>query len=189
MKNTIKIIIIALISINASCQVTTIVPYKTVEYPNGAYIKDTNNEFTFWIDTWEGISNNKKYTFILFQQNLIYFSNNAYHYRDEVVAKLKVFDLLTNQTIYDESSYTNYDDYKINGIIIRDSEFLFGLYDKEVYCYNRARFSFVKNITNPNQIVYKNFEYGFYNYFDCTYPDQLSIPMFLPTEEFILTRQ
>jgi len=107
MKQLIKIIIIALISINASCQVTTIVPYRTIEYPNGAYIKDTNNEFPFWIDTWEGISNNKKYTFtfLLFQQHLTYYSSNSYHYRDKIVGKLKIIDLLTNQTIYDESSF------------------------------------------------------------------------------------
>ena len=32
------------------------------EYPNGAYLQDTNNELDFFVGTWESIQNNKKYT-------------------------------------------------------------------------------------------------------------------------------
>jgi hypothetical protein len=158
--------------------------------PNGAYAKDLDNEFPFWIDTWEGVVNNKKYsfTFIKFTQHLTIYPNGSYKYEDVVVGKLKVTNVLTNQIIYNESNFTNYEDYLIKCLIIIDDEFRCGLYDKENHCYNSADFILVKDPNNPNQILYKDFSYD--EYYECsTYQNQEDIPMFLPKVDLTLTRQ
>ncbi|MGV7108182.1 hypothetical protein ACUSJC_16790, partial [Flavobacterium sp. U410] len=118
MKTIFKIIFLFLISLNVKCQtITAIVPYKTKTYDavNGAYFKDLDNEFPFWLGTWEGTANNKKYTFtfVLFQSSLSQFANGIYFYKDFVAGKLKVTDLITNQVIYDESSFTDLNDFLI----------------------------------------------------------------------------
>ncbi|MGV7108185.1 hypothetical protein ACUSJC_16805, partial [Flavobacterium sp. U410] len=116
MKTVFKIIFLLLISLNVKCQtVTTIVPYRTLDYPSGAYLKDLDNEFPFWLGTWEGTANNKKYTFtfILFQQQKTTYPSGFYFYGDFVAGKLKVTDLITNQVIYDESSFTDLNDFLI----------------------------------------------------------------------------
>ncbi|MCO6174947.1 hypothetical protein NHF50_07790 [Flavobacterium sp. NRK F10] len=192
MKTLFKILTLLLISLNVQCQtVTTVVPYRTLDYPNGAYLKDLDNEFPFWLGTWEGTADNKKYTFtfVLFEQHLITFPNGEYEFKDKVVGKLKVTDLATNQVIYDESSFANFDDYIIKGNVIYGREFYFGFYDKENHCNNSADFTLVRYDNNPNQILYKNFSYDEYWYWDCSYTDQLDIPMFLPKVDLMLTRQ
>jgi hypothetical protein len=193
MKNII-VFFIFIFTTNVNCQtVTTIVPYRTLEYPNGAYLKDLDNEFPFWLGTWEGIANNKKYTFtfVLFQQQLMTFPSGEYQFRDNLVGKLKVTDLSTNLVIYNESSFTSFDDYLIFGHVIHGREFHFGFTDTENHCNNSADFTLVKYNDNPNQILYKNFRYGEYFTFDgpCPYTNQGVIPMFLPKVDLFLTRQ
>ena len=182
-----------IISQSVSCQVTTTLPLETLSFetPNGAYLKDLDNKFPFWIDTWEGTVNNKKYTFtfVLFAQHMETYPSGNYIYRDWVVAKLKVTNTLNNNILYDESSFINFEDYKINGLYIDEDKFYFGLYDKEEYCYNNTRFIFKKDPNNPDQITYKNFIYGEYEYWDCPYTSQEEIPMFLPKVDLVLTRQ
>ncbi|MGV7108023.1 DUF6705 family protein [Flavobacterium sp. U410] len=194
MKILLKIIFLFLISLNVKCQtVTTIVPYRTLDYPSGAYLKDLDNEFPFWLGTWEGTANNKKYTFtfILFQQQKTTYPNGDYEFRDRIVGKLKVTDLITNQVIYDESSFTNFGEYLIFGHVIYGKEFYFGFTDKENHCNNSADFTLVRYVDNPNQILYKDFSYDEYFSLEgpCPYADQLDIPMFLPKVDLVLTRQ
>ncbi len=187
----VNVILIALIiTLNANCQT---VPLRTLSYemPNGSYAKDLDNELPFWIDTWKGTVNNKKYTFtfVLFAQHLRTSPNGDFRYKDLIVGKLKVIDLSTNSTLHDESSYVNYDDFVINGIYLKENKFYFSLFDKENYCNNSADFTFEKDPNNPNQITYKDFKYGEYHYFDCPYANQEDIPMFLPKVDLVLTRQ
>lgn len=190
MKVIIKILVLIFISINVNCQT---LPLKGFEEPdNGGYLKDMENVLPFWLDTWEGTVNNKKYTFTLsmFPQYRIDSPSGNYKYKDKVVAKLKVIDLTTNQIIYDESSFTNYDDYIIHGLNVYGIQFDFLFLDKSERCSNRAEFILVKNINNPNEITYKGFKYRQYGGLDpCPYANQEDIPMFLPKEELVLTRQ
>ena len=53
MKKILKFAFCLLLALNANSQVTTIVPLSSYDYPNGAYLKDLNNELTFWEGTWE----------------------------------------------------------------------------------------------------------------------------------------
>lgn len=190
MKNLILTISLFLFTLKSNSQVTTTVPLNTVNYPNGAYLKDLNNELPFWVGTWEGISNNKKYTFIftLFRQAHINFA--GYHYEDIIKGKLKVVDLITNQIIFNNLSVTNFKDYTIDGLVIRDREFYFGFYDNESNCFNTVYFTLVKNPHNLTQIDFKDFSFGEYGgLIDCSYPNQSDIPMYLPRVNLVLTKQ
>ena len=107
-----------MISLNIYSQVTSIVPLSTINAPNGAYLKDLDDELLPYVGTWEGMSNNKKYTFVFekFTQKLFFFSNEHYFYRDKIKAKLKVIDLATNEVLYNGLSAIDYDDFPIYGV-------------------------------------------------------------------------
>ena len=196
MKTLFKFLFFLLISLNSNCQtVTTIIPYETPSYetPNGAYLKDLDNEFSFWLGTWEGIDDDKKYefTFVLFQQHLTTYPNGEYEFSDEVVGKLKVTNISTNEVIYDESSFTNFDEYLIHGYLIKGRSFYCGLTDKEYHCNNGADFTLVRSATDVNEILYKDFRYDEYYTLDgpCPYATQEDIPIYLPKVDLVLTRQ
>lgn len=196
MKILFKILFFLLISFNSNCQtITTTLPLRTLsaDCPNGAYLKDLDNEFPFWLGTWEGVSDGEKYefTFVLFQQHLTTYPNGEYEFSDEVVGKLKVTNITTNEVIYDESSFTNFDDYLIHGHLIHGRSFYFGYSDKEYHCNNGVNFTLVKSTTDLNEILYKDFSYDEYYTLDgpCPYANQEDIPMYLPKVDLVLTRQ
>jgi hypothetical protein len=191
MKNII-VFFIFIFTINASCQLTAIVPLKSVNQPNGVYEKDLDIELPFWIGTWEGISNNKKYTFqfVLFTQHKTNLSEASYFYRDELMGKFKVVDLITNQVLYDNLAATNYENYEIRFLANRYTEYTFGFTDIESRCLNSAQFILAKDASITNQIVYKNFELSsYYEFWDCPYVNRSDIPVFLPTVNLVLTKQ
>ncbi|MDT0294490.1 hypothetical protein ACFQ3R_12000 [Mesonia ostreae] len=191
MKNIIKLILF-LFTVNVSCQVTNIVPLNTVYYSDGAYLKDLNNELSLLEGTWEGTLNNKKYIFqfTVFYQHLETGADGSYEYEDKLSGKFKVIDLGTNQVLYDNLNASNYEDYGILNFIILGNEFMMGFFDTPNNCYNQADFSIIKDPNNLNQITYKSFEMGDYGGLTpCNYNTQEDIPMFLPTQELILTKQ
>jgi hypothetical protein len=185
MKNMLKIASLLLFTLTVNCQT---LPLNTTNAPEGSYLKDLNNELPFWTGTWEGIANGKKYTFqfTLFPHHLNTFSGV---YEDNIKGKFKVVDIQTNQTLYNNLSVTNYEDYNILGIVIREGcEFDFTFFDNEYNCYNKANFILVKNY-NSNTIEYKELHLSEYNNSCTYYQNQTDIPMFLPTTNLTLTRQ
>ena len=62
-ESIIKLLSLVFISFNVHCQT---LPLKTANFdcPNGAYKKDLENVFPFWIGTWKGVIDNKEYTFV-----------------------------------------------------------------------------------------------------------------------------
>ena len=193
MKKTIKILsLFLLFTINCNCQVTSIVPLASLsfEHPSGVYMKDLDNELPFYVDTWEGILDNKKYTFefVKFAQHLSqYEPGGAYYYMDDLMGKFKVEDLTTGTILYNSMSTTVYEDYIIylNTLQIGAS---FSYSDKN-NCFNNAKFYLLKVAGNPNQLRYEHFRLTDYIDNDCPYANQADIPMFLPTGDLILTRQ
>ena len=190
MKYLIKCMACLLITITANCQVTTTLPLSTYDYPNGAYLKDLNNELSYLEGAWEGIINNKKYTFVFtkFIQHLTG-DTNDYYYQDEIRGKCKVVNLANNQVLYDNLAAVNYEDYSIHGVALRNGHFSLWFKDVESKCYNSVSF-YLLNTGQTNKVKYCNFRFDSYNFPNCpNYPDQLSIPMYLPQVELILTKQ
>lgn len=187
-----KIILTFVICMPLNAQVTNIKPLRTLTYEcdNGTYIKDIDNEFPFWLDTWEGTVNGYKYifTFSMFSQHLTTYPNGEYMYRDTVVGKLKVISLLTNETVYDESNFSNFEDFKISSSLVKGIVFYFFFQDDAAHCYQLAEFQLVKDAFNSNKIYYTNFSGEGYEYWDCPYTNY-NIPLFLPTTDFELIRQ
>ncbi|SHJ74505.1 hypothetical protein SAMN05444337_2521 [Flavobacterium haoranii] len=176
-------------STNSSCQVTATLPLNSYDYPNGAYLKDINNQLPFYVGTWEGIQNNKQYTFqfTVFNQQMIDFGNGHYEYLDALVAKFKVVDLSSSEVLYDNLSAVNYDDYEIFLGSIQLGTFF--CLDKN-NCNNLAKFKLYKVTGTTNQLNYNDFrlvEFGSID--ECPYTNQEDIPIFLPTGDFILTKQ
>jgi hypothetical protein len=191
MKNTLKTICFFLLIMHISCK-AQIVPLNNVDSPEGAYEKDLDNVLPFFEGTWKGTFNNKELTlqFTKYPNHLNTYSSEHYVYTDMLMAKFKVIDLSTNQVLYDDLSISAFEDYKITLLAYRLNEYSFIYWDTEANCYNKVEFALVKSNTNPNQIEYKDFIYGGYEYWDCTsYQNQLDIPMFLPKVDMTLIRQ
>jgi len=173
-----------------SCKAQT-VPLNNTDTPNGAYEKDLNNILPFWEGTWEGINDNKEYTFqfVKFTHQLRTTLSGEYRYTDMLLIKFKVVDLLNNnQVLYDDLNNVDFEDYKITFLANLESKFEFYFLDSETNCYNNASFTMVKNSTNNNVIEYKNFKYEQIMYLDCPYQNRIDIPMFLPKVDLTLTR-
>lgn len=189
----IKCLIIFLIfKTNCSSQVTEIVPLRSLasEHDNGVYLKDIDNELTFYEGTWVGTLNDKKYTFefVKFTQHLSQYEvGGDYYYRDDLMGKFKVEDLITNNVIYNDLSIITYEDFKIFLTSLRVGAY-FSYVDK-VNCFNSADFFLFKVSGNPNQLRYENFSLNFYSNYNCQYTNQEDIPLFLPMSDLILTRQ
>tara|TARA_R110002012_G_scaffold283090_2_gene473215 strand:+ start:168361 stop:168939 length:579 start_codon:yes stop_codon:yes gene_type:complete len=192
MKNILKIVCL-FITINVSCQVTQIVPLHTIDHPIGAYMKDLDNQLPYFVGTWEGTANNIQYTFefTVFPQVLIDYENGMYWYRDKLEGKYEAVNLITNQILFSNLNAANYEDYMISETgIWQNQEFSF-FYMDEDHCFNTAGFKLVKNLNNLNEVTYKGFELkGFGSPMGCPeYESQDEIPLFLPTTEFVLTKQ
>ena len=185
-----QITLITLFTINISCK-AQIVPLKSLDYPDGAYLKDLDNILPFWVGTWKGSINNKEYTFqfVKFTQHQITFSDGSSYFRDILMGKFKVVNLSTNQIIYNDLNVVNFDDYKIERIGKMQIEYFFMFYDSQNNCRNKAQFSLIKDTTNSNQVLYKNFKYDEYDHWECPFQNQEAIPLFLPKVELVLTRQ
>ena len=178
-------------------QVTSIAPLNglSFEHPNGTYFKDLNNELDYYTGRWEGISNNKKYIFeyVKFTQHLNNWAvDGSYNYSDKLQGKFKVIDLVTNQVLYDDLNVVNYDDYLISGIVKKNKSFSFMYLDKPEKCNLQAEFYLMRRDDLPsNQLKYCCFTLK--NYGDLmgcsTYSDIHQIPIFLPKEDLILTKQ
>lgn len=168
-------------------------PLNTTDFPNGAYMQDLDNELPFWIGTWVGETNNRKLTltFTFFQkQHFIDGSEN--YYKDKVVGKFKVEDLLTNTVLYDTSSASQYNEYPVNTSVFRNIALSCIFQDDASRCFNTATFKLFKISGEQNQVQYKAFSRNSYNDLpgNCPqYDDIMDIPMPLPTTDLILYRQ
>ena len=192
MKNKIIQILCIIFTLNIYSQVTVVLPLSSYDYPNGAYLQDTNNELLPYVGTWEGISNNKKYIFE-FQKFTQLLSSTpdgvTYNYRDEIKVKFKVIDLVTNTVLYNGLSATSPADFPIYGVS-RPHRGLFNFVftDTDANCQNTLEF-YLLNIFQPGKFKYCYFAYDDWWRKDlCNYTDRMAIPHFLPTSEFILTK-
>jgi hypothetical protein len=194
-KNIMKKIVLFLTILTfqlASCQ--TILPLNYPEStPNGAYLKDINNTYSKYLGTWEGVLNSKKYTFtfVKFTKHLYNWNANSFDYRDELMGKYKVVDLLTNTVVYDNTTAINFEDYTINSANPNVARGLcaFDFTDTEANCKNGLEFYLVGITGQPNKLRYTGFSYtDSWEQDNCIYPTQGDIPIFLPKQEFILTK-
>ncbi len=194
MKNILKYLFLFTI-LSCKSQVTSVLPLGSIERPNGAYLKDLNNELDYYVGKWEGTFKNRKYTFefVKFTQRLRSYdgtTNGKYYYKDELKAKFKVVDLLTNQVLFDNLNVTDYDDYLILGLAKKNGMFNFRYRDKPENCNLLAEFDLRRINGQPNQLTYCYFTLRSYRDYECiTYQSIHDIPIFLPKVNLTLTKQ
>ena len=187
----ISLFVLILIAQLSSCQ--TIVPLDTFPTESGTYKKDLNNTFDKYLGTWEGVLNNKKYnfTFVKFTKHLSNRGADQFVYRDELMGKFKVTDLSTGTVVFDNTTFTNYEDFTIRSTNPQVATGICRFYftDTEANCKNGLEFFLVNLIGQPNKLRYTGFGYtDSWNYDSCTFPTRDAIPIFLPKQEFILTK-
>lgn len=142
-----------------------------------------------YIGIWNAILNNKKYTFefIKFPQEYYEFDEvGGFYYMDRLKIKFKVVDLVSNAVLYDDTNISNSEDFKINGSSLKTGRYF---YKDDINCNLDVRFNILKIPNYSNQIKYCCFEYYDADYEGCPYPNTLAIPMFLPKEDMIFTKQ
>jgi hypothetical protein len=181
-------IVLILFFINSYSQ---IVPLNSIETPQGAYEKDLDNILPFWVGTWKGTSNNVEYTFVfdLYPETSINNGLGSSYFRDELVVKFSVKNLVNNEILYSDLNITNVNDYKINFLSNIGSDYYFSFNDDLVNCNNSAEFVVGKFSNNSNQFEYKHFRYVQNISYECNYVNQFEIPLFLPKISVIFFRQ
>jgi hypothetical protein len=178
--------------------VTTIEPLGTTlsfEVENGTYLKDLYGEYLPYVGTWKGIKNGKEYTFIfqIFNQHLYTQPNGDYLFKDVLLVKYEVKNILTNSVLYTTMSASNFDDFPILALStpFADGRQNFYFTDSAAHCYNTLTFSLTKIVDNPNQLKYGSFNYAeFWDYENCpNYPERTNIPVPIPTSGLIFYKQ
>ena len=144
-----KILLFTVVLIGQLSFCQTIVPLNYPTFvPDGAYVKDIDNIFAKYIGTWEGVLNNKKYTFIFvkFTKHLSTRGGGQFVYRDRLMGKFKVTDVATGAVIFDNTSLTNYDDFTIRSTNPQVSTGICRFYftDTAANCKNGLELKFVK---------------------------------------------
>ena len=173
------------------------VPLKSVsiDYEKGVYLKDFDHVLEPYVGTWEGILNNKKYTFVLqkfIKQRIGELTNSFYCYEDRVMAKFRVIDLSNNETIYSSLNALTYDEFPASGYSPHINGYMeFRFTDANANCYNTLSFALKRNLSNPNELLYFEFNYeedwklpGV----PCPFTNRADIPVYLPQENLVLTK-
>ena len=192
MKKILILVIFATLGCKAQPVLST-VPSETIDYSNGVYFKDINNELLPYVGSWEGILNNKKYTIklIKFTQHKTVQYSGAYEFNDKIKGDLKIVDLTTSNVLYDKLGITNYNELSLFGISgPSGGNFDFLFRDLPEHCKNRMQFVLQKVIGNPNQLKYCYYRFTGNSMLDdtCPYQTRDEIPKTLPDGEFILTK-
>jgi hypothetical protein len=198
MKILYKISILLITIFSYGQPVTSIKPLGTTlayEEPNGTYLKDLNGDFLTYVGTWKGIKDGKEYTFVfqIFNQHLVSFPNGDYYFRDKLVVKYQVKEIITNTILYTTMSASNFNDFPIIALGTPDSDGRQDFYftDSATHCYNTLDFSLTKIVNNPNQLKYGSFNYAeFWDNENCTnYPERTNIPIPIPTSGLVFYKQ
>ena len=159
----------------------------------GDYLKDLNNVLQPYVGTWEGTANNKKYTFVItkFTKKYQAFGN---YYLDELKLKFRVTNLSTGVILYDNLDAVSYEQYTIYAASPSRGMLACFFTDSAANCHNPLEF-YLKNITgNPYQKKYCYFREGEWDGYlvgDNCYNtiNRATIPVWLPTQDLILTKQ
>ncbi len=190
-----KIIFIAIIllSIKVQSQVGVIVPLDTWEtVPSGTYIKDIDNVYLPYVGTWKGVLYGREYTFVfqIFPQHLITNPIGTYYYEDILKAKYEVKDIATGNVIFTTISAVNYEDFCITALGSPNNGRQNFLFRDLTNCANGMTFALFNIPGTTNQLRYGGFTYtDFYIAEGCPYADRYDIPVPIPKNGLIFTKQ
>ena len=189
--NKILATIILLITIKSQSQV--VVPIDTWEtVPSGTYKKDIDDVFLPYVGTWKGVLYGKEYTFVfqIFPQHLFTNPIGTYYYEDILKAKYEVKDIASGNVLFTTISAVNYEDFYITALGTPNNGRLDFYFADVANCYNSMKFALI-NITGiTNQLRYGGpFYNDFYIAEGCPYADRYDIPVPIPKNGLIFTKQ
>jgi hypothetical protein len=185
MKNTLLIIILLASTINFTAQTF---PLRTFsELPNGAYLKDTNNELQDYEGNWKGSWDGKIISVKLKKMNY-FFNSTLKIYSDILIAKFKVTD--SNNNILFDNSNINDDLAKITGgkFFKKYPQKYSLIYVDSDICGIHGLIEIEFTNANKNQLNWKFNEHSNIITPDCPYYNSATFPEPLP-KSIILTKQ
>ncbi|WP_019974167.1 DUF6705 family protein [Empedobacter brevis] len=141
------------IHIQAQTEVSLIAGYG--DYPEGTYYKDLNSELNQFVGTWTYTNGSKKYT-INFKKLIKWESTwGPHYYKDMLIGGYKLE--VNNQVIYNSiiSSY-NFYDASLNGInFVKNENKYIIIFEDPLNCDINGKAVIEKNLSNPNQLIWK----------------------------------
>jgi hypothetical protein len=191
--NKILATIILLLSIKVQSQEGVLVPLDTWEtVPSGTYKKDIDDVFLPYVGTWKGVLYGKEYTFVfqMFPQHMYTNADGTYYYEDILGAKYEVKDMATGNILFTTMSMNNYDESRILNIGSPNNGRQNFLFRDLTNCANSMTFALFNIPGNTNQRRYGGFTYtDFYIAEGCPYADRYDIPVPIPKNGLIFTKQ
>lgn len=157
---------------------------------NGVYYKDLSGIYDPYLGVWKGEANGKIYEFhvIKFVKVRRDYQNGTHNFKDKVRIKFEVKDATSNFILYSSLNNWGVDDYPIHGEIVPQLT-LFYFNDTVENCRNSAQFGLERVTGNPNQLIYSGYRLLGPQTPTCSYVNPADIPIFLPTQNLVLTKQ
>ena len=198
MKKIQNLIIVLLFTINCQSQEGNVVSRcnSSLDFPYGTYLKDINNQFQYYIGTWQGVYNNTtiELTIQFFENRKSENADGTYVYYDELGANYKVLQGLPDTAfnppvLYSSMHITEF--MKMPLLFIgcgRNNEAKFAYTDHE-RCNIEGDLKLVRNLSNPNELQYR-FHISpaiIFPTADCPFPNGI-VPVPLPSTVLTLTK-
>ena len=165
-------------------------------FPSGTYLKDINNQFQYYIGTWQGIYNNTTIELKIefFERLKSEYADGTYIYYDRLGANYKVLQGLPDTAfnppvLYNSMHITEVRDMPLYSVSCgRNNMMEFGYTDYE-RCNIEGDLKLVRNLSNPNELQYR-FHISpaiIFPTADCPFPNGI-VPVPLPSTVLTLTK-
>ena len=198
MKKIQNLIIVLLFTINCQSQEGNVVSRCNISsnFLSGTYLKDINNQFQYYIGTWQGIYNNTTIELKIefFERLKSEYADGTYIYYDRLGANYKVLQGLPDATLNPQVLYSSMHITELMKMPLlsigcaRNNEAKFAYTDYE-RCNIEGDLKLVRNLSNPNELQY-NFHISpaiIFPTADCPFPNGV-VPVPLPSTVITLTK-
>ena len=198
MKKIQNLIIVLLFTINCQSQEGNVVSLCNIRsnFPYGTYFKDVNNQFQYYIGTWQGVYNNTTIELKIefFEKLKSENADGTYVYYDELGANYRVLQGLPDTAfnppvLYSSMHITEFMKMPLLAINCgRNNEAKFAYTDHE-RCKIEGDLKLVRNLSNPNELQYR-FHISpaiIFPTADCPFPNGV-VPVPLPSTVITLTK-
>ncbi len=173
-------------------QESVIVPFNTLstEMPFAAYAKDVDNTLSRFIGDFVGTAGNIKFTVKtvkIIKNRSGTMPDGSYYFRDRLAFLYKIENISTGEIIENTLSNTIAQS-KAYSNAARNGRIYF-LYLDESKCQNAANITLTQDPAQTQKFIYRFYEDGSWWSEDCPYASKEDIPLYLPKEMMVLTKQ
>lgn len=173
-------------------QESEIVPFNTLptEMPFAAYAKDVDNTLSRFIGDFVGTVGNIRLTIKtikILKNRSGTMPDGSYYFRDRLAFLYKIENISTGEIIENTLNSTLAQS-KVYSNAARNGKIYFLYLDKSK-CQNAANITLTQDPAQPTKFIYRFYEDGSWWSEDCPYASKEDIPLYLPKEMIVLTKQ